>query len=58
MKTFPGGWNALENMNPSVITSYISTVKSTFGATNVNAEILWSNTFNTPTGGSWGCFSD
>lgn len=53
MKNFPGGWNALENMNPSLITTYISTVKATFGAP-VNADVLWSNNYNTPTGGTWG----
>lgn len=53
MKNFPGGWNAFENMNPSLITTYISTVKTTFGMP-VNADVVWSNNYNTPTGGTWG----
>lgn len=50
---FPGGWLSLENSNPMPISDFITYAALFNGSTTTDGQIVMSDVYNTPTGGTW-----
>lgn len=50
---FPGGWLSLENSNPMPISDFITYVALFNGSTTTKGQIVMSDVYNVPTGGTW-----